>query len=208
MSKAEDYLKSRVVLILRSTACLSIQFNMVGSTVMGHRYASVADMVEQGDIDVGVGDTGGFRVRYAHQSDFIPTLTFDSEDPMFPTTPSGRAAIVHEATHAVIDDRRRGVANAGSGDDEVAAYLAQTIYALNAGDPVVQTGPLAGPVYRVALKIKKFAGPGLYAVSPEEIAGAKPLILARFVGIARTQAMPTQLIMHSVAPPSVPIVPE
>ena len=175
MSKAEDYLKSRVVLILRSTACLSIQFNMVGATVMGHCYASVADMVEHGDIDVGVGNAGGFRVRYAHQPDFIPTLTFDSEDPMFPTTPSGRAAIVHEATHAVIDRGRRGSANAGGGDDEVAAYLAQTIYALNAGDPVVQTGPLAGPVYRVALKIKNFAGPGLYAVSPEEIAARRGL---------------------------------
>jgi len=208
MSKAEEYLKSRVVLILRSTACLNIQFTIVGSTVMGYGYASLADMIEQGDIDVGVGDAGGFGVRYAHQRDFIPALTFDSDDPMFATTPSGRAAIVHEATHAVIDCGRRGVASASGGDDEIAAYLARTIYSLNAGDPVVQTGPLAGPVYRIALKIKKFAGPGLYVVSPEEIAIAKTLIFAQFVGIARTQAMTTQVIMHSVAPPSVPIVPD
>jgi hypothetical protein len=208
MSKAEDYLKSRVILILRSTACLNIQFTIVGSTVMGYGYASVADMIEHGDIGIQIGDTGSFPVRYTHQPDSSPTLTFGSGDPTFASSPSGRAKIVHEATHAVIDTGRKSGAIAGGGDDEVAAYLAQTIYALNAGDAPNQTGPLAGPVYQTAHKIKNFAGPGIYVVNPDEIAGAKPLILARFAGIARTQAAPTDVIVQSVAPPSVPIVPE
>jgi hypothetical protein len=207
MSKAEEYLKSRVILILRSAACLNIQFTIVGSTVMGYGYGSVADMIEQSDIAIKVGDTGGYRVRYVHQPDLRPSLTFSSDDPTFPSSPSGRAAIVHEATHAVIDSIRKGGAIPG-GDDEVAAYLAQAIYSLNAGDVLNQTGPLAGPVYKTALKIKSFAGPGLYVVNPDEIGGAKPLILARFAGIARAEAVPMHTIMQSVAPPNVPIVPD
>jgi hypothetical protein len=205
MSKAEDYLKSRVILILRSAACLNIQFTIVGSTVMGYGYGCVADMIEHGDIGVQIGDTGGFPVRYAHQPDSSPTLTFGSDDPTFASSASGRATIVHEATHAVIDAGRKS-AIAG-GDDEVAAYLAQAIYSLNAGDAPSESGPLARPVYQIARKIKNFAGPGIYVVNPDEIAGAKPLILARFAGIARAQAAP-EIVMHSVAPPSVPIVPE
>ena len=107
----------------------------------------------------------------------------------------------------MIDASRNHAAMAG-GDDEVAAYLAQAIYSLNAGDALIETGPLAGPVHQVARKIKNFAGPGIYVVNPDEIAGAKPLILARFAGIARAQAAPTDVIVQSVAPPSVPIVPE
>jgi hypothetical protein len=207
MSKAQDYLKSRVILILRSAACLNIQFTIVGSTVKGYGYGCVADMIEQGGIGIQIGDTGGFRVRYTHQPDSSPALTFGSDDPTFASSASGRATIVHEATHAVIDAGRKGSAMAG-GDDEVAAYLAQAIYSLNAGDALIETGPLAGPVHQVARKIKNFVGPGIYVVNPDEIAGAKPLILARFAGIARAQAAPTDVIVQSVAPPSVPIVPE
>jgi hypothetical protein len=209
MASPEELLRSRVIRILRSRACLDIQFTIAGSTIMGYGYGYVADMIEQNGVRIRIGDTGGFTAKYDHQPNGTPTLTFDPKDPSLASSPSGRATIVHEATHAVLDAVGKGK-TIGYGDDEVAAYLAQTIYSLNAGDTINTVGPLAGPLYQLALRVKRFPGPGVYIVKPDEIVDLRRQILAGYTAIARAagKTVPTETRMQGIAPPGPAMVPD
>jgi hypothetical protein len=209
MSSAEDVLRTGVIRILRSRACLNIQFTIVGSTIMGYGYGYVADMIEQGGVKITFGNTGIGDAQYDHRPHSTPTLTFDPNNPAIASSPSGRAQIVHEATHAVLDAVRKG-RTIGFGDDEVAAYLAQTIYSLNAGDTINTTGPLAGPLYQLALKVKRFPGPGVYVVRSDEIAGLRMQIMTVYTARARAagKTVPTETMMQGLAPPGPAMVPD
>lgn len=201
---AEEDLRKRVVSVLRSPACMNIKFTIVGSTVMGYGYGYVADVIEQGGIKVKIGNTGAFTANYDHRGS-TPTFVFG--DPSIVSSPEGRATIVHEATHAVIDAVRKGRTIA-FGDNEVAAYLAETIYRMNTNAPL--TGPLAPFLIPVARKIKNFPGPGVYIVKPEEVADARSRILAVYAQKARAEGktLPTDEMMKGVAPPLAPMVPD
>jgi hypothetical protein len=200
---AEEDLKKRVINILRSPACMRIQFTFAGSTVMGYGYGYVADVMEQGGIRIGIANTGGFTANYDHR-DKTPIFVFS--DPAMVSSPDGRATIVHEATHAVIDAVRMG-RSINYGDNEVAAYIAEFIYRLNTGLPL--TGPLAPLLYPAVQNIRNFAGPGVYVVHPEEVANARALILAVYAETAGAagKTLPTETIMKGIAPPPPPGAP-
>jgi hypothetical protein len=208
MASPEELLRSRVIRILRSRACLSIQFTIVGSTIMGYGYGYVADMIERGGVKITFGNTGIGDAQYDHQPHLTPTLTFDPNNPAIASSPSGRAQIVHEATHAVLDAVRKG-RTIGFGDDEVAAYLAQTIYSLNAGDTVNKVGPFNEVLYQLALKIKNF-GSGVYVVKPDEISGLRMQIMTVYTARARAagKTVPTETMMQGLAPPGPAMVPD
>jgi len=180
---AEEDLRKRVVNVLRSQACMQIQFNVAGSTVMGYGYGHVADVIEQGGIKIKIGNTGAFTASYDHQGS-TPTFVFG--DPAMVSSPEGRATIVHEATHAVIDAVRKGRTMA-FGDNEVAAYLAEALYRINTGAPL--TGPL---------------------VKPDEIAEARAFILSVYTARAKQQGktVPTDEMMKGIAPPPPAMVPD
>jgi hypothetical protein len=201
---AEEDLRKRVVNVLRSQAGMNIKFTIVGSTVMGYGYGYVADVIEQGGIKIKIGNTGAFTASYDHRGS-TPTFVFGN--PSIVSSPEGRATIVHEATHAVIDAVRKGRTIA-FGDNEVAAYLAETVYRMNTNAPL--TGPLAPFLIPVARKIKSFPGPGVYAVRPEEVAEARSRILAVYAQKARAEGktLPTDEMMKGVAPPLAPMVPD
>ena len=201
---AEEDLRKRVVNVLRSQACMQIQFNVAGSTVMGYGYGYVADVIEQGGIKIKIGNTGAFTASYDHQGS-TPTFVFG--DPAMVSSPEGRATIVHEATHAVIDAVRKGRTMA-FGDNEVAAYLAEALYRINTGAPL--TGPLVPKLMPVVRKIRSFPGPGVYDVKPDEIAEARAFILSVYTARAKQQGktVPTDEMMKGIAPPPPAMVPD
>jgi hypothetical protein len=206
MSAAEESLKKRVVSVLRSPACMSIQFTYVGSTVMGYGYGYVADVIEKGGIQIKIRDTGSFTAGYDHRGS-TPTFTFSNADPEIVSSPEGSATIVHEATHAVIDAVRKGRTIA-FGDNEVAAYLAETIYRINSNAPL--TGPLAPLLNPVARRIKSFRGPGVYVVTADEVVQARAFILSVYAARARQEGktLPGDEMMKGLAPPPPAMVPD
>jgi hypothetical protein len=74
MATAEEILKTRVISVLRSPACLDIQFTIVGSTIMGYGYGYVADMIKQDGIRIKIGNTGAFTASYDHHG-LTPTCS-------------------------------------------------------------------------------------------------------------------------------------
>jgi len=180
----QDDLRKIVISILRSRACLDIAFKNAGVSIMGYGYGYVADMLEQGKVSATVGNTGGFTAKYDGRTN---TMTFGSDALREALTPSGRGTIVHEATHAVIDAVAPG-RTIGYGDEEVSAYLAQTIYALNRRDPINRVGPLAGPAYEIAERIRNFRGDkGIYECTPSEVFGMRAVILQVYGRLAQSR---------------------
>jgi hypothetical protein len=109
-------------------------------------------------------------------------------------TPDGRGTIVHEATHAVIDAVAPG-RSIGYGEEEVSAYLAQTIYSLNCRDRINTVGPLARPAYEIAQRIRNFPVQKeghIYECTATEIAPMKEVILKAYGRLAqlRGQRLP------------------
>jgi hypothetical protein len=90
--------------------------------VSPRRLREVADAVEQSLINVKVADTGS-KVDAAY-SPHTDTMTLRSY--RVPDTMLGRAAIVHEGTHALVDLFR--YTKATELTDEVAAYLSETLF--------------------------------------------------------------------------------
>ena len=205
MAPPAEILKARVINVLRSPACLDIQFTIAGSTIMGYGYGYVADMIKQDGIRIRIGNTGAFTASYDHHGS-TPTFVFG--DPSIVSSPDGRATIVHEATHAVIDAVRKGRTIA-FGDNEVAAYLAETIYRMNTNSPL--TGPLAPFLIPVARRIKSCPpDKRVYVVRPEEVAEARSRILAVYAQKARAEGktLPTDEMMKGIEPPKPAMVPD
>ncbi len=199
MASDEDILRAKAISILRSKACLDIKFSVAGMTVMAYGYGYVADMLAQNVIKVAIGNTGGFTATYDGLNN---KMTFGAKDPVNLSTADGRATVVHECTHAVIDAIRKGKSVA-YGDDEVAAYIAQTVYSMNAGDSFNKVGPVAGPLYNVASKIKNYSGQDVYMVDPGDVVGVRAQILAIYQAFAKAQGkvVPTSTVMNGIDPP-------
>ena len=119
-----------------------------------HARLYIAGAIENGKVKVTVGPTSvpGRDGEYVPQNfrSNANTLIFPNDNPTDET-------IVHEATHAVIDGTTVG-SNISNISDEVAAYVAETVYSLNKGRPVNQVGPVAGPLFELAQSVKNNAG--------------------------------------------------
>lgn len=196
MASNEELLRAKTISILRSRACLDIAFTISGMTLMGYGYGYVADMLAQDAVHVLIGNTNGFTARYDGS---INTIFYGTRNPADLATVDGRGTVVHECTHAVIDAIRKG-RWVDYGDDEVAAYLAQTVYAMNAGDSFNKVGPVAGPLYAVAKKIKNYRGEGVYAVDPADIVGVRAQILSLYGALAKAQGkvVPSSTYMDGI----------
>lgn len=167
MATDEDQLRNKAESILRPKPCMDIKFTLSGMTLMGYGYGYVAQMLTDGVIKVVIGQTHGFTARYDSS---INTLFFGTRNPGDLGTVDGRGTVVHECTHAVVDATQKGKFVA-FGNDEVAAYIAQTVYSLNAGDTINTVGPLSGPLVKIASKIRAYDAEGVYQVDPGVIIG-------------------------------------
>jgi hypothetical protein len=205
----EDDLRRIVISVLRSRGCRDIAFKNAGVSIMGYGYGYVADMLEQLKVGIVLGNTGGFTATYDERTN---TFTFGANALREAMTPGGRGTIVHEATHAVIDAVAPG-RNIGYGEEEVSAYLAQTIYSLNCGDRINTVGPLAGPAYEIAQRIRNFPAQKeghIYECTATEIAAMKDVILKVYGRLAqlRGQQLPAfnhpDGIPNQTLPPMVP----
>ncbi len=105
-------------------------------------YSYVAGLVRDDHVHINIGSGNGY--------DYVSnTITYNSVD----VSPK---AIVHEATHAVIDATNPGK-EVTKGTHEAAAYLAESVYALLCGDqPETDVKNLTQPVADLARKVMAF----------------------------------------------------
>lgn len=164
MASPEDVLRASAAAILRTRPCLDIAFVFAGISFMGYHYGYVADLIQQDRIHVKVGNTGGFTATYDYRWDKI---TFSSADPAQLAAPDARATLVHEATHAVVDLTHKG-RSVDYGNNEVAAYIAETLYRLNADISFDKYTPVGGRLYTIATAIKNKKQDGPYEVDPSD----------------------------------------
>ncbi len=109
------------------------------------RLRQVADAIEKGRISVVVADTGSLvGAAYSPHSNKMTLRSMQ-----MPDSGSGRTDIVHEGVHALVDLSRFTKATELS--DEVAAYLAETLFMRSIGISV--RGGAAKPIYDAAVQV-------------------------------------------------------
>lgn len=105
-------------------------------------YAYVAGLVKDDHVHITIGDGDGY--------DHMPNNMILSSTGVAP------AAIVHEATHALIDATNPDK-EVTKGTHEAAAYLAETIYMLlSGGEPYLEMKYLTQPIAELAKKVIAF----------------------------------------------------
>jgi hypothetical protein len=168
----EVVLARRVARILRNGSCFKIRFKVDGLFIQTYQYVYIAGAAEDDTVKVRIGTPGPYDAQYDPAAN---RMTFSSGD--VGTTPDGEVSIVHESTHAVLDATYGGRgssdrAQASFESGELAAYIAETLYAIDRGFPVNRQGPFAGPIFRLATKVKEHneknpAGPSFDCTSPD-----------------------------------------
>jgi hypothetical protein len=131
-------------------------------------YSYITDAIAQGRISAVVGNGSGYD---------------DLQNPHAVVLPSADPAprpIVHEATHAVIDATHKGQ-KILKGDNEAAAFLAESVYGLLAGEPMGPECPsyFSRAFRGVAEQIRAFNSThasGLFPVPPGDAMNLKALI--------------------------------
>lgn len=124
-----------VTATLRSKPCADIAFEVAGTNIRGYHYGYAADLVDKGAIKIGPPSTNpGFAGEYGVQSQTVflkggKTLGFFA-------SADGKETIVHECTHAIVHLLKAGK-TVRHIDEEFTAWLASTIYRLNAGFAVI-----------------------------------------------------------------------
>ncbi|MCW6507729.1 hypothetical protein [Lichenifustis flavocetrariae] len=73
-------------------------------------------------------------------------------DPNLAWNNDAMATVVHESTHAVVDAVRIG-RPISYGDNEVAAYVAETLFKINKGIQFNKTGPVASPLFALTSSV-------------------------------------------------------
>lgn len=137
----ERKLTNRVVRVLSSEECGSIRFRLDNISIQTFMYRHVASAI---------GDSLSVRIVGSNSyDDATDTINLESAD-------VSSDAIVHEATHAVIDCTNSGV-GVSVGTHEASAYLAEAIYALNC-DRFAQFDyrPMSAPIHRLAEAVRAF----------------------------------------------------
>lgn len=172
---SEDTLRSKVSEILNSPACLRIRFRVDAVGIQTYMYSYIAQAVRENRVHIVIHNDknpDGQKIskpeRTAEYNPKTNTLLFRSAD--IYKDADGKATIVHEATHAVIDATHAN-GTVRSGQNELAAYLAQMLYSMYSNDKYNKVGPLAGPIYQLALKVFAFNSEhksGLFVCDPNE----------------------------------------
>jgi hypothetical protein len=152
MSTSEDGIRRLTAALLRSRSVKAIRFRIDGSTIMAYGYGYLADMIDQKSVQIVFGDTGGFTASFRHDPGSPAQLVFA---PDFSWNDDSMGTVVHEATHAVVDAVRVG-RPISYGDNEVAAYVAETLFKLNKGLPVNKVGPISGPLFALVSAIQQY----------------------------------------------------
>jgi hypothetical protein len=191
MASDQDTMRGVIGGVLRSRACMSIEFGISGMSIMPYGYGYVADMLDQGAISIGFADIGPVTAQYSPSR-----FTFGRNALASASSADGRATIVHEATHAQIDGTHPGK-YVDRGDNEMAAYLAETIYRINAGDPTPDDGYIGAPLVTLARKVIALAPDGFYELTPYDYENLKPQILAvyRIIAAAQGKTVPPGDVM-------------
>jgi hypothetical protein len=147
-------LRARIVGVVATPACADIRFKLANVHIHRFMYNYVAGLIQEDRIHV---DTDG-NPGYDHNS---KTLVLDEDEP--------DATIVHESTHALINITHAGK-TITKGVHETSAYLAEALWALNAGREIAIDVPVVDrKVGRLARKIKAFYAGNrmqLYDVEP------------------------------------------
>jgi hypothetical protein len=150
-------LRGKIASVLATPHTFKIRFEVANVSITRFMYHAIASSIADGTINVVEGD----GEAYYHDTD---TLMVGSLNP-----PSVR--IVHEATHAIIDATLKGKW-VRRGVHELAAYLAESIWAVSTGTwPGLDIAPLDRPMRALAQEVVAYnANPKnvrLYQVSPE-----------------------------------------
>lgn len=152
-------LRLRAQGILKSQACMAIRFKIDNVGIQTFMYAYIADAIYKDQVHIRIGEGRG----YDYTSN---TITFDSINVDPPI-------IVHESTHAVIDATHVGK-TITVGTHETAAYLAETLYALNSNynQHIIDDQNIMRSIYKLARKIQNFNSKhqsGLFSCPPDDI---------------------------------------
>src|SRR6478735_6077685 len=120
-SEGERRLMQKVDRTLKSKECFAIRFRLDNIGIQTYMYMYIVQAIRENRIHLEIGDGD-------HYDDTTNphTLTLGSADVPART-------IVHEATHAVIDATHKGQ-KLSRGSNEVAAFLAESIYGLYTGE--------------------------------------------------------------------------
>ena len=150
-------LASSVAGVLRNPPVGHINFRVETITVDKAHMESVAKAIDAGDILVETGSSGpqlgaaysSYRSRRfaAGEKKLIGKITIGSAG--VTATPLGRAAILHESVHALMDVRNLKVS---MHDDEVVAYLADAV-CLRSSRTTINGGAPEMAIYKAAFAI-------------------------------------------------------
>lgn len=119
-------LEESVLRILQSPEVSRINFSLLGVDVSGRAYTEIADKILEGYIAVEI-DPTVVRGAAAQYSPHDNKLRFGSHRYGFR---EWQSAVVHEATHAIVDLRKILISKI---DDEVVAHIAHTLYLRRVG---------------------------------------------------------------------------
>ncbi len=128
-SSPEEYalLRQRIDAILRSAECRAMNFTIGPYLVTGNGYTTVAGAIAAGTITLAIAEAAGYEASYTPA-----TRTFTLPRVDYGTRRTERAAIVHEATHAMIDIYWGMNSDNGSSlaapVEEPIAYIAQSVF--------------------------------------------------------------------------------
>ncbi len=163
-------LQQQVGSVFHGTLIDQIDFHLEGLHISPQMLRSVGEVIARGRIQVKVGSTGGMlEAAYSpHQNRM--TLRTDQ----VPDSPEGRAQILHEGVHALVDLFRCTATTELS--DEAAAYLAETIYRHHA-----HLALPADPIFHTA----------------DQIARAHGLYQSRGVALSWQQYEPLRRVIHA-----------
>jgi hypothetical protein len=196
-----DAMRDVVIGVLHSSACLNIQFGLKGSYIMPYGYGYVADALAQGAVQIGLADLGNGR-----NGDYTPGMLRFRRDALSNATSADvRATIVHEATHAVFDGTCPGKTIARA-DNEFAAYLAESIYRINAGDPVPGGAYVGAQFDTLARKVIVCTADGVYDLLPYDYEDLEPLVMQAYQAeaAANGQTVRDSDVMQGFKSPMVP----
>jgi len=124
-------IKETIVNMLQESRLQRIDFLIDGSAVTRARFQDIAQHITAGDIGVGVDNTlpADADASYNPEANTIgyPASLTQSA---ITNSPQKRSLILHECTHAVVDDNRERIRVLA---DEAAGYLVQIMYRLLCG---------------------------------------------------------------------------
>lgn len=173
-------LKRKVIHFLTTDPAIAkIDFTFLGRyriTPNGYR-RDVAGAIFRGDIIIGNHVTGGAGASYRPETDSLELQAQKPGDPDQFATPSFKAILLHECTHAQLDMQRLG--EHPFFEEEAAAYTAEALYTIHAGTHISfkQAPKIEESMYKVANAILQCKSPG------HEATDMKPLEAALIAAI-------------------------